>query len=133
MDVTKNMSGTKKPEAKITHITYVLKSAGRELVSGKSPDPEPLKANHTTELELELKVAFDLMLSLARDVASDWDIDYELVINFVANVPVTGDVTVPISNKGELKLPTFKDLYTLLNHSKGMISQIMQNPTEKNN
>lgn len=80
-----------------------------------------------------MKVSFTLLLSLARDVAADWDIDYDLEINFVLNVPVTGDITVPISNKGEMKLPTFKDLYSLANLSTGMLSQIMQNPTEKKN
>lgn len=112
---------------------FILDYFCRELVSGKSPDPEPLKANHTTELELEMKVSFTLLLSLARDVGADWDIDYELAISFVLNVPVTGDISVPISNKGEMKLPTFKDLYALANLSAGMISQIMQNPSEKNN
>ncbi|WOH09509.1 hypothetical protein DCAR_0728966 [Daucus carota subsp. sativus] len=138
--------GTKKPEAKITHvglkdvnlefvtynakisvtnpyptplpifqITYALKSADRELVSGTSPNPEPLKANTTTELEFEMKVSFTMLVSLARDIGADWDIDYDLQINVVGNVPAMGDVTIPISNKGQMKLPTLKDLSALAN------------------
>ena len=87
----------------------------RELVSGTSPNPEPLKANTTTELDFDMKVAFTMLLSLARDIGADWDIDYDLQINVVGNVPAMGDVTIPISNKGQMKLPTLKDLSALAN------------------
>ncbi|KAL1809429.1 hypothetical protein ACET3Z_026419 [Daucus carota] len=98
----------------IFQITHALKSADRELVSGTSPNPEPLKANTTTELDLDMKVPFTMLLSLARDIAADLDTDYDLQINVVGNVPAMGDVTIPISNKGQMKLPTLKDLSTNL-------------------
>lgn len=69
-----------------------------------------------------------VLLSLARDVAADLDIDYELGINFVLNVhidyelvinlvldvPVSGNITISIWNEGEIKFPTFSDLSTLM-------------------
>ncbi|KAJ0111611.1 hypothetical protein Patl1_00514 [Pistacia atlantica] len=95
----------------ICEISYILKSAGRVILSGKMPDPGSLKANEKSMLNVPLKVPHSVVVSLVRDVAKDWDIDYELELGLTIDLPVIGDFTIPLSSKGEIKLPTFKDFF----------------------
>ena len=63
-------------------------------------------------LDVEVNVPHNVLLSLARDIGADWDIDYDLGINLVIDLPVLGNVSIPVSGKGEIKLPTFSGLWT---------------------
>ncbi|KAI4338395.1 hypothetical protein MLD38_023459 [Melastoma candidum] len=94
----------------ICAISYSLKSAGREIATGKIPDPGSLKGRGITNLEVPVKVPYNILISLARDIGADWDIDYELNLGLIIDLPVVGDITIPISSKGEIKLPTLKDM-----------------------
>ncbi|XP_027158222.1 desiccation protectant protein Lea14 homolog [Coffea eugenioides] len=95
----------------ICEISYVLKSATRVIASGNIPDPGSLKGDETTLLEVPVKVPHSVLLSLARDIGRDWDIDYELELGLIIDLPVIGNFTIPLSQKGEIKLPTFSDLF----------------------
>lgn len=83
----------------------------RVIVSGSMPDPGSLTASDTTMLEVPVKVPHDVLISLARDIGADWDIDYELEIGLTVDLPIIGDFTIPLSHKGEVKLPTLKDIF----------------------
>ncbi|XP_074324536.1 desiccation protectant protein Lea14 homolog [Apium graveolens] len=113
----------------ISEISYTLKTANRDIASGSTPDLRgSLKGNDTVVLDVELEVPHSVLLSFAKDIAADLDIDYELginfvlnfhidyelVINFVLDVPVTGNITISIWNEGVIKIPTFSDLSTCM-------------------
>ncbi|XVF73112.1 hypothetical protein PTKIN_Ptkin12aG0175500 [Pterospermum kingtungense] len=95
----------------ICAISYTFKSAGRVIVSGSMADPGSLKASDTTMLEVPVKVPHDILFSLAKDIGADWDIDYELEIGLTVDLPLVGEFTIPLTHKGEIKLPTLKDLF----------------------
>ncbi|KAB2021675.1 hypothetical protein Goshw_024796 [Gossypium schwendimanii] len=95
----------------ICEISYTLKSAGRVIASGKVPDPGSLKASDSTMLDVAVKVPHSVLVSLIKDIGADWDIDYELEVGLTVDLPLFGDLTIPLSQKGEIKLPTFKDLF----------------------
>ncbi|KAJ4953807.1 hypothetical protein NE237_030639 [Protea cynaroides] len=95
----------------ICEISYVLKSADRVIASGKMADPGSLKAAVTTLLEVPVIVPYSILFSLARDIGADWDIDYELQLGLIFDLPIIGDITIPLSTKGEVKLPTFSDFF----------------------
>ncbi|XVE73797.1 hypothetical protein DITRI_Ditri11bG0147300 [Diplodiscus trichospermus] len=95
----------------ICEISYSFKSAGREIASGTIPDPGSLKANDTTMLDVPVKVPYNILISLSRDVGADWDIDYELQLGLTIDLPLIGNFTIPLSRKGEIKLPTLKDIF----------------------
>ncbi|XP_038876623.1 LOW QUALITY PROTEIN: desiccation protectant protein Lea14 homolog [Benincasa hispida] len=95
----------------ICEISYTLKSEGRVIASGTVPDPGSLKASDSTMLDVGVKVPHSVLVSLARDIGRDWDIDYELQIGLTIDLPVIGDFTIPLSTKGEIKLPTFSDVF----------------------
>ena len=81
------------------------------IASGTIPDPGSLKASDTTLLEVPVKVPHSILVSLARDVCADWDIDYELELGLTIDLPVIGNFTIPLSTKGEVKLPTLSDMF----------------------
>ncbi|KAL5572953.1 hypothetical protein UlMin_022550 [Ulmus minor] len=95
----------------ICEITYILKSAGREIATGKIPDPGSLKASDKTILDVPVKVPHSLLVSIAKDVGADWDIDYELELRLTVDLPIIGEFTIPLSRKGEIKLPTLSDVF----------------------
>uniref|UniRef100_A0A2P2P598 LEA1 n=1 Tax=Rhizophora mucronata TaxID=61149 RepID=A0A2P2P598_RHIMU len=94
----------------ICQISFTLKSAGRVIASGTIPDPGSLKANDTTMLDVPIKVPHSILVNLARDIGADWDIDYELELGLVIDLPIVGNFTIPLSRKGEFKLPTLSDM-----------------------
>ncbi|KAJ6818418.1 late embryogenesis abundant protein Lea14-A-like [Iris pallida] len=95
----------------ICEVSYSLKSAGRELVSGTLPDPGSLEAEEKTLMDIPLKVPYDFLISIMRDVGRDWDVDYELYIGLRVDLPIVGNFTIPVTKKGELKLPSLSDIF----------------------
>ncbi|KAB1219505.1 hypothetical protein CJ030_MR3G012305 [Morella rubra] len=95
----------------ICEISYTLKSSGRVIASGTIPDPGSLKASDKTLLEVPVKVPQSVLVSLARDIGTDWDIDYELELGLTIDLPIIGNFTIPLSTKGEIKLPTIADIF----------------------
>ncbi|KAL7121458.1 hypothetical protein ACP275_02G183100 [Erythranthe tilingii] len=94
----------------VGEIKYTLKSANRVIGSGTIPDPGSLKGNEKTVLEVEIKVAHSVLMSLMKDIGADWDIDYCLEIGIVVDLPVVGNFTIPLSHNGEMKLPNLKQM-----------------------
>lgn len=85
--------------------------ACREVASGTIPDPGSLKGDDTTMLDVGVKVPHSVLVNLVRDIGADWDIDYELNLGLTIDLPVFGNFTIPLSSKGEIKLPTLSDLF----------------------
>ncbi|KAL8519751.1 hypothetical protein ACS0TY_010621 [Phlomoides rotata] len=83
----------------VGEITYTLKSANRVIKSGNITDPGSLKGNDKTTLEVRMKVPHN------------WDIDYSLELGIVVDLPVVGNFKIPLTHKGEMKLPSLKDFF----------------------
>ncbi|KAM7508613.1 hypothetical protein LguiA_019066 [Lonicera macranthoides] len=95
----------------IGEITYCLKSASRVIASGTIPDPGSIKGNDITMLDVGLKVPHNVLVTLIKDIGADWDIDYELDLGLVVDLPIIGSFNIPVSSKGAIKLPTLSDLF----------------------
>nr|ACK99529.1 LEA [Knorringia sibirica] len=93
----------------ICAINYSLKRDGRLLLSGSMGDPGSIDGDKTTQLEVPLIVPHSVLVSLAKDIFSDWDIDYELDVGLIIDIPIIGDFKIPLHSKGEVKLPSLKD------------------------
>ncbi|KAL4562660.1 hypothetical protein LXL04_026688 [Taraxacum kok-saghyz] len=72
----------------IGEIRYILKSFGSEIASGTIPDPGSLKGDEDTMLNIDMKVPHNILVTLVKDIAKDWDIDYELKIILVVDLPL---------------------------------------------
>ncbi|KAL9430250.1 hypothetical protein AB3S75_025605 [Citrus x aurantiifolia] len=95
----------------ICEISYVLKSDGRVIATGTIPDPGSIKGNDKTVLNVPVKVPHSVLVSLVKDIARDWDIDYLLEVGLIIDLPVIGNFTIPLSTQGEVKLPTLTDFF----------------------
>ncbi|KAJ9188279.1 hypothetical protein P3X46_003650 [Hevea brasiliensis] len=95
----------------ICEVSYTLKSDGRVIASGNMPDPGSLKASDITILNVPVNVPHSILVSLVRDISRDWDIDYELEVGLTIDLPIIGNFTIPLSSKGEVKLPTLSDFF----------------------
>ncbi|KAJ4731771.1 hypothetical protein LUZ62_078814 [Rhynchospora pubera] len=95
----------------ICEVTYSLKSGEKVIASGTMPDPGWIAASGLTKLELPMKVPYDFLISIVKDVGRDWDIDYLLEVGLTIDLPVVGQFTIPLSTKGEFKLPTLADFF----------------------
>ncbi|KAD3069098.1 hypothetical protein R6Q59_016916 [Mikania micrantha] len=107
-----NVSNPYSTPIPIGEVRYVLKSSGSVIATGTIPDPGSLKGNGDTLLDVEIKVPHSILISLVKDIAVDWDIDYELQINLIIDLPLIGDITIPITRMGEIKLPSLTDFFT---------------------
>ncbi|KAI3741341.1 hypothetical protein L1987_59013 [Smallanthus sonchifolius] len=107
-----NVSNPYSTPIPIGEIRYVLKSSGSVIATGTITDPGSLKGNGDTLLDVEIKVPHSVLVSLVKDIAVDWDIDYELQLNLVVDLPLIGDISIPVSSKGEIKLPSLTDFFT---------------------
>ncbi|GJU07960.1 desiccation protectant protein Lea14 [Tanacetum coccineum] len=95
----------------IGEVHYILKSAGSVIATGTIPDQGSLKGSDDTLLNVEVKVPHTVLISLVEDIAVDWDIDYELQVNLVFDLPFIGDISIPITKTGVIKLPSLADLF----------------------
>ncbi|KAH9651667.1 putative desiccation-related protein LEA14 [Citrus sinensis] len=128
--VAEKMANIEKPEAEITDVD--LKNVSREAVeydakvsvdnpyshslpiliaSGTMADPGSLKGNDKTLLQVPMKVPPNILVSLAKDIGADWDIDYEVELGLTIDLPIIGNFTIPLSKKGEFKLPSLSDIF----------------------
>ncbi|XP_065864414.1 desiccation protectant protein Lea14 homolog isoform X2 [Euphorbia lathyris] len=95
----------------VCEVSYTLKSDGKVIATGTMADPGSLKASDMTVLTLPVGVPHSILMSLVKDIARDWDIDYELQVGLTIDLPVIGNFTIPLNTKGEVKLPTLSDCF----------------------
>ncbi|KAF9612863.1 hypothetical protein IFM89_004279 [Coptis chinensis] len=104
--VAENVAQIKKPEAELTDVD--LKNI---IASGKIPDPGSIVAEGVTMLDVEMKVPYSVLADIARDIGSNWDVDYHLEVKFTVDLPIINNSTIPLEKKGEFKLPSLSDMF----------------------
>ena len=80
------------------------------ILSGKTENTGSLPAKEETVLVLPVRIEHTILLSLVKDIGEDWDVDYELDLGLTIDLPLFGDFTIPLSWKGEIKLPTISSI-----------------------
>ncbi|CAH1447868.1 unnamed protein product [Lactuca virosa] len=91
-------------------IRYLLKSSGREIASGTIYDTGSLKGKGDTLLYVEIDVANSVLVTLVKDIAVDWDIDYDLKVTLIIDFPLICDISIPVTRNGQIKLPSLADV-----------------------
>ncbi len=92
-------------------ISYRLLSGNKEIASGTIVDPGSIKSNDKTGMLIPVKVPYNFLLTIMKDIGHDGDIDYEWQIGLTMHIPVVGKFTLPLSKKGTFKLPTLSDIF----------------------
>nr|AAC67571.1 desiccation protein [Brassica napus] len=96
----------------ICQQSYILKSDTRMIsVLARLPDPGSLIERVDGSWTVPVKVPYSIAVSLMKDMCLDWDIDYQLDIGLTIDIPIVGDITIPVSTQGEDKLPSLRDFF----------------------
>lgn len=95
----------------IGQISYKLRSGDRVIASGTIADPGSIRSKEKTDFNIPIKVPYDFMLSLLRDLGKDGDLDYQWEVGLTMDIPIVGNFTLPISKDGTLKMPSISDLF----------------------
>ncbi|XAR63019.1 hypothetical protein NMG60_11022803 [Bertholletia excelsa] len=93
--------------------TYTLICCGSVVFTDTMKDQKSLEAKTETPLEAPVKVPFSSIVGLVKDIAGDWDIDYQLDMVLTFNIALVGAYKIPVTIKGELKLPKLSDIGTM--------------------
>lgn len=95
----------------ICAISYKLRSGDRIIASGKIADPGSIQSKEETRFNIPIKVPYDFMLSILKDLGKDWDLDYQWDVGLTMDIPIVGNFTLPLSKEGTLKMPSISDLF----------------------
>ncbi|GKD19402.1 desiccation protectant protein Lea14, partial [Tanacetum coccineum] len=68
------------------------------IAEGRCPDPGSLKGNGDTMQDIEIKVPHSVLVTLVKDIGRDWDINYELEVQLVVDLPLIGDICIPVTH-----------------------------------
>ncbi|KAH9307997.1 hypothetical protein KI387_035908 [Taxus chinensis] len=92
-------------------IAYRLRSADKVIASGNIADPGSIMANDKTRFNIPMKVPYNFIITLMKDLGKDGDLDYEWEVGLTMHIPIVGKFTLPISKEGALKMPTLSDIF----------------------
>lgn len=86
-------------------LGYDVAIGGESLVSGKSDQAMTIGSRRTSEIALPVRWGFDELRSIAGQLASQDEIDYELGVDLLVELPLLGVQGVPIRSNGTLPVP----------------------------
>lgn len=90
---------------------YDFLLSGNSFVKGNQNKGLEIAANGESTVQLPITLAFANIYRAYSNLKDHDSADYEIRMGFAFNLPVVGDVRVPVSHKGMLpmvKIPTFK-------------------------
>jgi len=95
----------------IGQISYKLRSGEKIIASGTIADPGSIMSKEKTLFNIPIKVPYDFMLSLMKDLGKDGDLDYQWEVCLTMHLPIVGKFTLPLSKNGSLKMPSISDIF----------------------
>ncbi|KAJ4965369.1 hypothetical protein NE237_017218 [Protea cynaroides] len=94
----------------LVDVKYLIESDGRKLVSGLIPDAGTIHAHGSETVEIPLTLIYDDIKSTYKDIKSGSIIPYKVRIELIVDVPVIGNITLPLEKTGEIPVPYKPDV-----------------------
>lgn len=95
----------------IGEISYCLRSGEKIIASGTILDPGSIMSKEKTLFNIPIKVPYDFMFSIMKDLGKDGDLDYRWEVGLTMHIPIVGKFTLPLSKDGTLKMPSISDMF----------------------
>ncbi|KAL6012578.1 hypothetical protein ACLOJK_003067 [Asimina triloba] len=89
----------------LVDINYLVESDDRKLVSGLIPDAGTVHAHGTETVKVPLALIFEDIKSTYKDIKSGSIIPYRIKVDLIADLPVFGNITLPLEKNGEIAIP----------------------------
>lgn len=90
----------------LVHVAYKLASAGQAFVAGSAALEGSIPAGGSKVVGIPARVVFRDLLDVLKKVQPGAVIPYTADLGLLVNVPVIGDVTLPVRKVGKLPVPT---------------------------
>lgn len=106
VDLVFNM-GVRNPNTipiRLSRLDYTLFLNDRQFLKGERGNPVTIGANSTTTVDIPLTVQYDTVYSTYRTLAGQDSVPYRGEIGLIFNLPVLGDVRIPVTRRGYLPL-----------------------------
>lgn len=89
---------------RLNRFDYSLDINGREFMKGDQNQQTTIAANGETSVDIPLTIAYDKLYSTYRSLAGQDSTSYRAEIGMYLDVPVLGDIRVPVSREGYIPL-----------------------------
>ena len=86
----------------LTQLSYQFDVEGSRVLSGTTPDGLTIAAFGESRVSVPLAVTFDEIRDVVRIAAGQWELAYLLTTRLSFELPVLGEVTIPLEQDGTL-------------------------------
>ncbi|KAH8952668.1 hypothetical protein BDL97_09G097000 [Sphagnum fallax] len=94
----------------LLEIVYSMESEGRHLCSGDIPDAGTVHAHGSETIKIPILLIYKDIVETFEEIKPGHVIPYLLKVSLVADVPVFGKVTLPLTNQGNIPIPQYPDV-----------------------
>ncbi|XP_043708176.1 desiccation-related protein At2g46140-like isoform X2 [Telopea speciosissima] len=94
----------------LVDVKYLIESDGRKLMSGLIPDAGTIHAHGSETINIPLTVIYDDIKSTYDDIQPGSVIPYKVSIEFIVDIPVIGNISIPLEKTGEIPVPYKPDV-----------------------
>ncbi|UCH49284.1 MAG: LEA type 2 family protein [Betaproteobacteria bacterium] len=102
----------------LVDLTYTLGSGGKQLLSGSIKPSGSVPANGKSVLQLPARLDLASVVKTLPGVKPGAVVPYEAQLNLIVDVPVVGEMTLPVERNGEIPVPALPQI-TLLSFDVG--------------
>lgn len=86
----------------LTELSYQFDVEGSRVLSGTTPDGLTIEAFGESRVSVPLAVTFNEIRDVVRIAAGQWELAYVLTTTLSFELPVLGEVTIPLEQEGTL-------------------------------
>ncbi|KAH9546545.1 hypothetical protein CY35_12G101500 [Sphagnum magellanicum] len=94
----------------LLEMIYSIESDGRDLCSGTIPDAGTVHAHGSETIKIPLTLIYKDIVDTFQDIEPGQVIPYLVKVSLVADVPVFGQVTIPLKKEGTIPIPQKPDV-----------------------
>ena len=89
----------------LVDLTYTLGSGGKQLLSGSIKPSGSVPANGTSVVQLPARLDLAAVLKTLPGVKPGAVVPYDAQINLIVDVPLLGEMTLPLERSGKIPVP----------------------------
>lgn len=94
----------------LVDINYLIESDGRKLISGVIPDAGTIHAHGSETIKIPITLKYQDIKDTYDDIKPGEVIPYRVRVELIADVPVLGQLTLPLEKQGEIPIPYKPDV-----------------------
>ncbi|XP_068655734.1 desiccation-related protein At2g46140-like [Aristolochia californica] len=94
----------------LVDVKYLIESDGRKLMQGLIPDAGTIHAHGTETIKVPVTLIFDDIKETYKDIKSGSVIPYKVAVELIVDLPVFGNISLPLETTGEIPVPYKPDV-----------------------